>query len=226
MTLKTNSRIAGFTYLLYIVAGATGLVLAGRAVGSGTVAEKLASIAQHVPMLRTTILLELLSCFCALVLAVTLYAITRQVDPDLALMILVFRTAEGVVGGSSMPSTVGQLWLGTASGANAPGPASAGVLSTLMFDLPSWNVTLAGSFFAVGSTIFAYLLVRGRLVPAWLAWLGLVASVLLVASLPLMHAGILGGMITKLIWLPMLAFEVPLGIWLMVKGVKPTTPAY
>ena len=47
----------------------------------------------------------------------------------------------------------------------------------------------------------------------------LVAPVLLVVVLPLQLAGFLRGPITSLVWLPMHAFEAPLGFWLIVKGV-------
>lgn len=52
-----------------------------------------------------------------------------------------------------------------------------------------------------------------------LAWLGVVASILVVVCLPLQLAGVLHGPITQLIWLPMAAFEIPLGLWLLIKGV-------
>jgi hypothetical protein len=81
------------------------------------------------------------------------------------------------------------------------------------------DVALTATFFAVGSTTFTYLLLRDRMIPVPLAWLGLVASVLLVIGLPLRLAGWLDGPITSLMWLPMLAFEVPLGVWLMIRGV-------
>lgn len=80
-------------------------------------------------------------------------------------------------------------------------------------------------FFAVGSTLFGWLLLRGRLIPAALAWLGLVASVLLVVILPLQLTGLLGATnwsssITWLVWLPMLVYEVVLALWLLIKGVN------
>ena len=40
-------------------------------------------------------------------------------------------------------------------------------------------------------------------------------------ALPLQLAGWLRGPITSLMWLPMAAFEVPLGLWLLVRGVAP-----
>jgi len=49
---------------------------------------QLASTAQHVSLVRATFLFALLEALAALVLGVTLYALTRDVDPDLALMSL------------------------------------------------------------------------------------------------------------------------------------------
>jgi len=80
-------------------------------------------------------------------------------------------------------------------------------------------------FFAVGSTLFCWLLLRGRLIPIPLAWLGVIASVLLVVILPLQLAGLFGGSMswassaTWLVWLPMLLFEVAFSLWLLIQGV-------
>ncbi len=63
------------------------------------------------------------------------------------------------------------------------------------------------------------------MIPTSLAWLGVVASALLVVGLPLQIAGLLSEAIVSLMWLPMLAFEVPLGLWLLIKGaVAPARP--
>jgi len=226
MTRTTNARIAGFTFLFYIAVALTGMVLSNRAASAGGTAAKLASIAGHASDVRAAVLLELLGCFSALVLAVTLYSITRDQDPDLAMLVLVFRAAEGVIGAVSLPRTLERLWLATATGADAPDPASASALGAILLKLPSWSSTLSASFFAVGSTIFAYLLLRGRIVPIALAWVGVIASILIVVGLPLQLVGILRGPITQLMWLPMLAFEVPLGLWLLIKGVRPTRPVF
>lgn len=56
------------------------------------------------------------------------------------------------------------------------------------------------------------------MIPVQLAWPGTVVSVLLVVGLPLQFAGFLGGPVTSLMWLPMAPFEVPLGLWLLIKG--------
>lgn len=218
MTLRTNSRVAGFTFLIYIAAAFPSVVLLGHATSGKGTAEKLASLAAHASGVRLAIVLTLIGCFCALVLAVTLYAITREEDPDLALLVLAFRTGEGVIGGAFLERTLGQLWLATASGADAPDPVTANTLAAALLRLPDNSFAITATFFAVGSLVFSYLLLRGRIVPAALSWVGVMASVLVVVALPLQLAGLIGPPFTDVMWFPMLAFEVPLGFWLIVKG--------
>jgi hypothetical protein len=86
----------------------------------------------------------------------------------------------------------------------------------------SHSTLVDAMLFAVGSTFFCWLLLRGRMLPRALAWTGLIASVILVVGLPLQLAGQLGAPLTMLMWMPMLAFEVPGGLWLLMKGVPPS----
>jgi hypothetical protein len=41
-----------------------------------------------------------------------------------------------------------------------------------------------------------------------------------VLILPLRQAGVLGGPLTNVVWLPLLVFEVWLAVWLIVKGAS------
>lgn len=129
-----------------------------------------------------TDVLAVLTSFRALVLSVTLWAITRGVDRDLAMMALACRVLEA-----------------------APGPGEI--------------------YFAVGSMLFSWLLLRGRIIPVTLAWLRVVASTLLIVLIPLQLAGLFGGArawsspVTWALWLPMLIFEVALAPWFLTKGV-------
>ena len=183
MTRTTIARLAGFTFLFYIVIGVTELVLRSGGTGAEATAVKLARLGQQAS---------------AVVLAVTLYLITRDAGPVLALVAMICRLLEGV------GSTIAALL-------NVP-----------------WHTNAI--FFAVGSTLFCWLFLRGRMIPVAMAWLGVLASVLLVVILPLQLAGLTGGSanwfnaITWFVWLPMLVFEVTLALWLIVKGVAAPAP--
>ncbi len=168
MTIRTNARLAGVTFLVYIAAGVGTLAAGSRA----PVAD----------------VLVIVTSFSALVLGVTLYALTRDQDRDLALLALLCRVVESIPGHKGGPI-----------------------------------------FFAVGSTIFCCLLLRGRLIPPALAVVGVAASALLVALLLVQRAGLFSGAanwsssLTWIVWLPLLVFELAFAFWLIVKGV--TAPA-
>jgi Domain of unknown function (DUF4386) len=218
MTRTTNARIAGVALLAYIAVGITDMVINGRAKAGADAAAKLASMAQHSSDIRVTVLFGMVEVFCALVLAVTLWAITREVDADIAMMGLVCRVAEGVLGALAIPHTLSLLWL-----ANTPDldPAASRALGSYLFN-GGGGVAFTATFFAVGSLLFAWLLLRGRMIPVALAWLGVVASVLLVVWLPLQLVSVLPN--TPWIWLPMFFFEVPLALWFLIKGIAPPSP--
>jgi hypothetical protein len=188
MTRTTNARVAGFTFLFYIAVGISSLTMSGRATRGQTIAAKFLTIAEHQIEMRIVALQLVLAAFSALVLGVTLYAITREHDRDLAMLPLICRVAEGLTG-LLMPGALMLLWL------------------------------------------FSWLLLRGRLIPAPLGALGVVASAVLAIVLPLQLAGFIGASVnnffsavTWLVWLPMLVFEVTLAGWLLIKGVGPARP--
>jgi Domain of unknown function (DUF4386) len=225
MTRSTNARIAGFTFLFYIAVGVAIMVLSGQATGAGGTAGKLAGLAQHPPQVRLTVVLGLLSMMSALMLGATLYGLTRAQDPELAVLALTCRVGESVLGAIPVLATVSLLSLSTAgAGGTVPDAATANALGDLLFKVQGWSTIIGATFFAVGSALFSYLFLRGRIIPVQLAWLGVVASVLLVVCLPLQLAGFLRGPITALVWLPMALFEVPLALWLLIRGVATPVP--
>jgi hypothetical protein len=222
MTRTTNARIAGATYLFYAAIGICSELLMHRARGTGGDADMLANIGEHATDVRLTIVIVVLEAFSALVLATTLYGITRDEDQELATLGLACRVAEGVLGTLSIPGYVGLLWLAKAGvGAGAPDVATTNALRAFVL-MPGPSVPMGAIFYAVGSTIFSYLLLRGRMVPVTIAGLGVFASSLLAVTLPLQLAGFSTGPLSGYYqWLPALVFQIVLALWLLIKGVAP-----
>jgi hypothetical protein len=222
MTRTTNARVAGLILLLYIATGVTSIVLSGRVTsGADGVAARLASMAQHAPLVRVNIVLTLLQAAYALVLAVTFYALTRDEDSDLAMIALCCRVAEGVISAISPIRALGLLSVASpGTTASASDAAAAQALGALLLKAGGWSGLIAATCFAAGSTIYCYLFLRARSIPVPLAWLGVLASILLLTVLPLQVAGFIQGSVTNLVWIPMLAFEVPLALWLLIRGLS------
>ena len=137
---------------------------------------------------------------------------------------LVCRVAEGVLGTLRIPNYLGLLWLAKpGGGTGAPDIPTTNALRTFLL-MPVPSVPIGAIFFAVGSLIFSYLLLRGRMVPISIAWLGVFASGLLAVALPLQLAGFPTGPLSGYSqWLPALVFQVALALWLLIRGVS--TPA-
>ena len=158
MTLTSHARLAGFAYLFYVFAGISSMMVPAESRGFFNIFES----------------------FSALVLGWTLYAITREVDADLALVAMLCRVIEAVPGRGEI-------------------------------------------YFAVGSTIFCWLLLRGQMIPIALAWFGTVTSALLVILL--LGQAALGittnwsSSMTWFVWLPVLIFELTFAVLLLTKGV-------
>jgi hypothetical protein len=136
MTRTTNARLAGSLFLLYIATGLTSMVLFNRATGGaeGTAAT-LASLAQHATTVRLTVGLALVMFLCAAGLGVTLWALTRDEDQDLAMFALCCRVSEGVIGAASAVDTLGLLSVATAaSGAAAGNIAAANALGAVLLE--------------------------------------------------------------------------------------------
>jgi hypothetical protein len=217
MTRSTNARLAGFGYLSYIVVGILNEALMYRATSVEGTAAKLARITEYSADVRLAIILKLAESFSAFVLAVALYGITRDEDNELAMLGLLCRFAEGVLIASLIPNSQGLLWLASArAGVDVPDLAARNALGALVL-APGGAV--GAIFFAVGSAIFSYLLLRGRMIPASLAWWGVLSSALLVIGVPLQVAGFLTGPLGGYQWVPAIVFAPVFALWLLIKGV-------
>jgi hypothetical protein len=215
-----NARIAGITFLLYIVTGITSMALSGANGGTAdTTAAKLASIAGHPWLMRINVVMALLSAAYALVLGVTLYSLTRDQDHDLAITALFCRAGEGLISVIFCVRSLALLSLAMGGSTPAVDPAATQALAGVLLKIGVWAPLLAATCFAVGSTLFSCLFLRARSIPVALSWLGIVSSVLLLPLLPLQLVGLLHPPLVSLMWMPMLAFEVGLALWLIIKGV-------
>ena len=217
MTRSMNARLAGFGYLSYIGVGILNEVLMYRATSVEGTAAKLARIGEYSADVRLAIILKLAECFSAFVLAVALYGITRDEDNELAMLGLLCRFAEGVLIASLIPNSQGLLWLASVrAGVDVPDVATTNALGAFLL---APGAAVAAMFFAVGSAIFSYLLLRGRMIPVSLAWWGVRSSALLVIGVPLQVAGFLTGPLAGYQWVPAIVFAPVFALWLLIKGV-------
>jgi hypothetical protein len=220
MTREQNARVAGFTFLFYIVAGICGLAAFNVATRGSTIAAQLASVgARSLPMTLSFTCL-LVAILCALILAVTLYRLTREQDVDLARLAMSCRFIEAAINAVPAIALLALIRVATKGESALPEESTRSAIAGLLLGVESLCTPVAATMFAIGSAIYCALLLRGRLAPASLMRLGLIASILLIVIEPLAAVGIIKSFFAAIVWLPMLAFEVPFGIWLLRTGAE------
>jgi len=207
MTRNASARLAGFMFLFYIATALPAALLFNRATAGTGFAAKLASVAEHAPLMRASVVFTLITFVDAVLLGIGLYGLTRDEDPELALFALVCRAAEGTINAISVAVPVGLLWAAGASARAAPSdPADANTIAASLLAYGNWSTNISAACFAVGSTVFSYLLLRARTIPIWLAWVGVIGSLMLVVMLPAQLAGYVAGVGTQLVWIPVAVF--------------------
>ncbi len=215
MTARWEPKAAGAAYLGYIVFTMSSSILYGRATAGNNVSETLVTLGHMAATARITVLLDLLQIVCALVLAATLFQLVRAVSPTLALLAMVFRVGEGLLGALPLLSKLEVIQMAATTTVGKVGSLA---IADELLNRP--DVGFSEFCFVVGGFIFACLFLRGRLIPTWLAWIGVVTIGVQMICVPLHIAGMVPGSVVEQLWLPILLYEIPLGFWLLVKGVE------
>src|SRR5690348_5816774 len=170
-------------------------------------------------------LLEVIVALAGIGTAVTLYPVVKRQNEGMALGFVTSRLLEGAMiftGVLSLLSLV-SLRQGGAAGANAAALVTTGASHVAVYN----GTMLLGQTLmpCINALLLGTLMYRSRLVPRIIPVLGLIGAPLLIAAV---IATLLGGDIGHVSalraigTLPVAAWEFSLGVWLVVKGFKPS----
>jgi hypothetical protein len=236
-SLRQAARVAGAAYVIqYVTAVFPEFYARPMLIVSGDAGRTASNIVAHAQLFRFAIVSDLLAGVAVVVLNLALYELLAPVDRRLARFAAFWRLVEVSVG--SAIAVYGFIVLSLLSGARPFQPFGTSELHGLthLFVLAresGYMVLLL--FFGIGSTAYMYLLVKSRYVPRGLALVGLVGSALAAVFaltrmlFPPMVAAAFAGARTlppvalallALVLAPLLLFELVLGLWLLVKGVR------
>ena len=219
--LNPNRRTAVLVGVLFLLSTATFIVsnvLMTPILGSHNL---LAAVAAHAQLMIAATLIALIEGTATAGLAVALYPILKRQHPALALGYAGARIVELAI--AAVGFGLGGLLL-VSLGATATNGASSETLGTLLVALRHWTLMLVYLYTAIGGLMLSYMLLRNRLVPRWLAVLGLIGypALLLAAVLDML------GIVDTVAGLGLVGlvpgglFEFLLPIWLFAKGFNVT----
>jgi hypothetical protein len=220
------AKLIGAAYLLAMATSIFGeIAVRGQLIDASDAMATARNIMAHPTLFRAGLIADLCTLMLDLVLIASLYVVLSPVNRYLAQFALQVRVVETALAASlSAYSLSVARTLGGANYLDAFNAEQLAALARLDIGTRGAAHYVVFAFLGLGSAVFAWLWHQSRLVPGVLAWLGVVASLLLMLGsmviLFLPHWGPLVGM-TYMI--PMFFFEVGLGGWLLIKGLRAPT---
>jgi hypothetical protein len=225
ITQESAARLAGFLYLFLMVTGIIAQVFArGSAFASGDPIQSAVNITAAESALRAATALDLLNAAGAVTLAWALYLTLAPVGRPLALLAVFWHlvAAAGWAMLSVLDFATVQLLSGSVPYREAFDTHQVQVIAYNLAQLygPSYRAFLL--FYMLGAIPFAWLWFKSRYVPRPLALLGIAANAFGVAVTMLAIAvPALAGVLTIQVYGgPIFLFEVGLGFWLLIKGIR------
>jgi hypothetical protein len=219
---RSYARIAGAAYLVIaIVALFYGFLVESQLIVSGNDTQTASNILANESLFRLGIVLVLVIYVSVVVASWALYVILRTVHQNLALLALLLRSAEAVLGAATvLISFAVLLVLKGNDPANAFEAQQLQALAGRLLDVRTAGLDIVLVFIGLGATIFCYLLFKSKYIPrplaAWgmftyLSMLVLAFVSILFPNHPLMLEYVLYG-VGEL-------FELTFGFWLLFRGV-------
>jgi hypothetical protein len=216
------ARLAGALFLFINATGIFSEIFVRGSLLSGDVTQVAQNIISSERLYRLSIIGDLVMFAGGLVLIWALYVLLRPVNRDLALLAVFFRIVETAVSvAATLASLIAVRLLSSAEYLKAFEADELHVLSRLARIAFGFGQDVGFIFLGLGSTVFAYLLLRSRYIPRILAGWGVFASLLFtIYNLVII---VFPGAVETLMYVsfaPMGTYEIGIGLWLLLKGAK------
>lgn len=220
LKLRTHTKIAGITYLIIILFGIFSInVVESSLVIHGNSAELYQNIFSNEFLFRVGVISELIMYLLVIILSLALFVILKSIDKNLALLALLLRTAEAIIGSAIIVlSGLIPLYLSkTKEGMSAELVHS---ISNLFLYTRTSGLDIVLLFVGVGGAIFCYLFFKSNYVPKFLAGWGIFTylSMILLSMTSLLFPN-LPETYKMYLYTPGALFEIIFGLWLLIKGV-------
>jgi hypothetical protein len=218
-----HARVVGSIYLAAMALSMfTQVYVPGRIVVPGDLAATARNLVALDGLFRTGIVVDILIFVSDVVIAWAFYELLKPVDAGLARLGTFLRVADAaILGAVTLNGLVSVRLLSGADYLQTIDPQQLQGLARLFMAMRGTGLYIGFVFLGAGSTVFAYLLFRSRYIPRVLAGWGVFASALLaLGSLATLLSPWFAANASMASMVPMFFYEVPLGLWLLVKGVK------
>jgi uncharacterized protein DUF4386 len=216
---------ARWTGLLFVLTNASAMFAVwtrGSFVAARDPATTAANIAGSETWFRLGLAFDLLTIAGVVPLVAGLYIVLKPVGSGLALLATLWRAIENaILAMLTFASFTALTLLGGGDFMRVLDPRAAGDLAYALIRVHSWGFQVGFLFLGLGQAVFSLLWWRSLLVPRWLAGLGIVASSIMAAmALGIIVWPPLYSLVTMAYMAPMGLYEIGLGLWLLIAGIR------
>ena len=214
---KNTSRFLGAAFLLQVIASlVNGLFLLQPLIVPGNITESMVNIANNAFQLRASIVVEMLTVIGIVMIGVLMYDVLKKQDRKIAIVAMGLYLVEAtILAVSRIPAYV--LLLVSQESVIAGHPDYMQVLANMLYESMNFGYELHMLPFALGATLFYYLFYKSGYLPRWLSLLGIVAAPLALVGTFL---NLLGYEVPIVVFILNLPFELGIGLWLLIKGIR------
>lgn len=221
---RKAARVVGLTYLLALIpANFAELYVPLKLFVYDNAAETARNIMAHERLFRLGIASNLILFATDVVLLTTLYVVLKPVQRSVALLATFFRlieTATLVVVAMNDFQVLRVLSRAGYLGGFEADRLQA--LARLAIDAHGDGYTVALVFFGIGSAVFCHLWLRSSYIPRALAAWGVFSSWLVaICSFAIIIFPDLAEIVVPGYFVPIFTFEVAMGFWLLIRGLRP-----
>ena len=216
-----HNRLLGAMFLIVAAASILSMVLSDSIIGSGSISDSLLNISNKPVQMLMSILIELITSFGIVVLAVLLFVVLQNQNKNIALVALGWWIAEATVLAVSKINAFSLISLSQEYvKAGSPDSSYFQTLGSLFHGAGRSGYAIHLLFFGLGGILFYYLFHKSRYIPRLLSAWGLIAvSLVLIGTLLTFF-----DLTIITIFLPNMLFEITIGIWLLAKGINYNKP--
>ncbi len=220
---QTAAKVAGFLYLFTMVTASFAEFYArGRLIVSGDAARTARNIVASELLFRIGAVSNLITFAAVVPLVVALYVVLKPINRSVALLAAFWRLAEcSIFALIILNDFVALQFLSGADYLRAFDAKQLQALAYTFVGVHDAGYLMGLVFFGLGSTVFAYLWFKSRYIPRGVAALGIFSSlVVAIVTLAIMVFPSLAAVVIPVYFAPIFIFEVGLGLWLLVKGIR------
>jgi hypothetical protein len=216
------ARVAGVAYLVIIIVAMLNAGLVdSKLIVSGNDAATANNIMANESLFRIGIVLVLIIYASVVVASWALYVILRTVNKNLALLALLLRSAEAVVGAATVLVSFAVLSvLGSKGPSNVFEAEQLHALAGGFLDVRTAGLDIVLVLIGLGAMVFCYLLFKSKYIPRPLAGWGIFTylSMLFLGLVSILFPGH-PSILEVVLYSVGGSFELVFGLWLVFKGI-------